>query len=226
MRFDARPPAARTDCQILEVDGIGAADRERNAVHDQRKALAHTFQVMQRLAAGNQIIFRDDLEPIDGDEARLRWPRSGVCAVQDQSRRVSSKWGPGMASGPAVNARCGLLRRARPWPSPGQRRIRPSSSIHSPDPCSCSCPCSCSSPTCTRRFPYRNSRRCSASWRRPRRMLAVLIPEVNNMAAAAAIVALDNLLICIIDPLNVLDHSGIAAHVQDPANARHYYAIV
>jgi len=31
--------------------------------------------------------------------------------------------------------------------------------------------------------------------------LAVLIPEVNSMAAAAAIVALDNLLICIFEPL-------------------------
>jgi hypothetical protein len=32
--------------------------------------------------------------------------------------------------------------------------------------------------------------------------LAVLIPEVNSMAAAAAIVALDNLLICIFEPSN------------------------
>ena len=65
MRFDARGQRPH-HAQILEVDGIGAADRERNAMHDQRKPLAYTFQVMQRFAAGNQVIFGDYLEPIDG----------------------------------------------------------------------------------------------------------------------------------------------------------------
>ena len=48
--------------------------------------------------------------------------------------------------------------------------------------------------------------------------VAVLIPEVNNMAAAAAIVALDSLLICIFYSSFVFQRSGIAALVQDPAN--------
>jgi hypothetical protein len=47
---------------------------------------------------------------------------------------------------------------------------------------------------------------------------AVLIPAVNNMAAAAAIVALDSLLICIVLILSSFGRSGIAARVKDPAN--------
>jgi hypothetical protein len=47
----------------------------------------------------------------------------------------------------------------------------------------------------------------------------VLIAEVNSMAAAAAMAALDSLLICIFDSSKVLERSGIAAHVKDPANA-------
>ncbi len=64
MWFDARSQAAHHP-QIVEIDGIGAADRERDTVHHQRKPLADAFEVVQRLAAGNQIIFSDDLEPID-----------------------------------------------------------------------------------------------------------------------------------------------------------------
>ncbi len=48
--------------------------------------------------------------------------------------------------------------------------------------------------------------------------VAVLIPEVNNIAAAAAIAALDSLLICIFDSSIVFQRSDIAALVQDPAN--------
>src|ERR1700744_218851 len=39
------------------------------------------------------------------------------------------------------------------------------------------------------------------------------------MAAAAAMAALDNLLICIFDSSIVLERSGIAARIKDPANA-------
>jgi hypothetical protein len=46
----------------------------------------------------------------------------------------------------------------------------------------------------------------------------VLIPEVNRRAAAAAIVALEILLICIVGSSIVIERSGIAAHVKDPAN--------
>jgi hypothetical protein len=47
----------------------------------------------------------------------------------------------------------------------------------------------------------------------------VLIAEVNSIAAAAAMAALDSLLICIFDSSIVLERSGIAAHTKDPANA-------
>jgi hypothetical protein len=46
----------------------------------------------------------------------------------------------------------------------------------------------------------------------------VLIAEVNSMAAAAAMAALDSLLICIFDSSIVIERSGIAAHIKDPAN--------
>jgi len=46
----------------------------------------------------------------------------------------------------------------------------------------------------------------------------VAIPEVNSMAAAAAMAALDSLLLCIFDSSIVLERSGIAAQVTDPAN--------
>jgi hypothetical protein len=49
----------------------------------------------------------------------------------------------------------------------------------------------------------------------------VLIAEVNSMAAAAAMAALDSLLICILKFLNsYMERSGIAAHTKDPANGR------
>jgi len=47
----------------------------------------------------------------------------------------------------------------------------------------------------------------------------VLIAEVNSMAAAAAMAALDILLICIFEPSLVIERSGIAAQLIDPANS-------
>jgi hypothetical protein len=46
----------------------------------------------------------------------------------------------------------------------------------------------------------------------------VAIPEVNSMAAAVAMAALDSLLICILKSSIVIERSGIAAHIKDPAN--------
>jgi hypothetical protein len=43
-------------------------------------------------------------------------------------------------------------------------------------------------------------------------------PDVNNIAAAAAIAALDNLLICMMNSSIVIERSDIAAPLQDPAN--------
>jgi hypothetical protein len=51
-------------------------------------------------------------------------------------------------------------------------------------------------------------------------------PEVNNMAAAAAIAALDSLLICMIEPSIVIKRSDIAAPLQRPGQRRDYYPIV
>jgi hypothetical protein len=51
-------------------------------------------------------------------------------------------------------------------------------------------------------------------------------PEVNNIAAAAAIVALDTLVICMIDSSIVIKRSGIAAPLQRPGQRGDYYPIV
>jgi hypothetical protein len=50
-------------------------------------------------------------------------------------------------------------------------------------------------------------------------------PDVNNIAAAAAIVALDNLVICMIGSSIVIERSGIAAPLQRPGQRRDYYSI-
>jgi hypothetical protein len=49
---------------------------------------------------------------------------------------------------------------------------------------------------------------------------------VNNMAAAAAIAALDTLLICMIDSSIVIERSDIAAPLQRPGQPRDYYSII
>jgi hypothetical protein len=48
-------------------------------------------------------------------------------------------------------------------------------------------------------------------------------PDVNNIAAAAAIAALDNLLICMIDSSIVFERSDIAAPLQRPGQRGDYY---
>jgi hypothetical protein len=49
---------------------------------------------------------------------------------------------------------------------------------------------------------------------------------VNNIAAAAAIAALDNLVICMIGTSIVIERSGIAAPLQRPGQPEDYYSIV
>jgi len=51
-------------------------------------------------------------------------------------------------------------------------------------------------------------------------------PDVNNIAAAAANVALDNLLICMIGSSIVIERSGIAALLQRPGQPGDYYSII
>jgi hypothetical protein len=54
----------------------------------------------------------------------------------------------------------------------------------------------------------------------------VASPEVNNIAAAAAIAALDTLVICMIEPSIVIERSDIAAPLQRPGQHRDYYSII
>jgi hypothetical protein len=51
-------------------------------------------------------------------------------------------------------------------------------------------------------------------------------PDVNNIAAAAAIAALDSLLICMIESSIVIERSDIAAPLQRPGQRRDYYSII
>jgi hypothetical protein len=51
-------------------------------------------------------------------------------------------------------------------------------------------------------------------------------PELNNIAAAAAIAALDSLLICMIESSIVFERSDIAAPLQRPGQRRDYYSII
>jgi hypothetical protein len=55
---------------------------------------------------------------------------------------------------------------------------------------------------------------------------AVGTAAVNNIAAAAAIAALDTLLICMMDSSNVIERSDIAAPLQRPGQPGDYYPIV
>jgi hypothetical protein len=50
--------------------------------------------------------------------------------------------------------------------------------------------------------------------------------EVNNIAAAAAIAALDTLVICMFMSSIVIERSGIAAPLERPGQPVDYYAIV
>jgi hypothetical protein len=55
---------------------------------------------------------------------------------------------------------------------------------------------------------------------------AVGATDVNNIAAAAAIAALDTLLICIFKPSFVIERSDIAAPLQRPGQHTNYYSII
>jgi hypothetical protein len=51
-------------------------------------------------------------------------------------------------------------------------------------------------------------------------------PELNNIAAAAAIAALDSLLICMIESSIVVERSDIAAPLHRPGQRADYYSII
>ena len=54
--------------EVLGVERVGTADRERYAVHDHRVVLADPIEVVQRLAPVHEVVLADDLEPVHG------WP--------------------------------------------------------------------------------------------------------------------------------------------------------
>jgi hypothetical protein len=53
-------------CQIVEIERIGAADRQRHAVHHDRIPLGDLLQDMPRPSSRIDEILRDHLKPIDG----------------------------------------------------------------------------------------------------------------------------------------------------------------
>src|SRR5205807_1267617 len=141
---------------LLEVAAIerrAAADRHRYAVHRERITLAHAHQVMQRLAARHQIVFGEDLEPVDGgaigkDRFVVIDPQAKTETERRGLQHGRRKGGPG-------------AQRARPtqwltslWPS--RRRTPPSSSPGTPCPCRSSGPCRRCWRSCTRSVPCRN----------------------------------------------------------------------
>src|SRR5205807_160203 len=51
--------------QIFEVQRVLGADRQRDAVHDDRIAFADAIEHVERPPTGDHEIFRNDLEPVD-----------------------------------------------------------------------------------------------------------------------------------------------------------------
>jgi hypothetical protein len=51
--------------QVLAVERRAAADRERHAVHRERISLADPREMVQRPAAGDEVVLGQHLEPVD-----------------------------------------------------------------------------------------------------------------------------------------------------------------
>src|SRR5450631_2307308 len=87
MRLNAR--RQRPDSgEVVDVDGIGAANRKRYPMHDQWEASAYALQVIQRLAARDQIIFSDDFEPVD----RMRLVKNGLIVRRSQTETKAGQF--------------------------------------------------------------------------------------------------------------------------------------
>jgi hypothetical protein len=52
--------------QVVEIQGVGAANRQRNAVHHDRISLGQLVQNVPGSSAGIHEVLKDDLKPIDG----------------------------------------------------------------------------------------------------------------------------------------------------------------
>src|SRR4051812_34018185 len=63
-RLDA-PSEILKGLQIFKIWRRGGGDRHRHAVHHHGIAFANPIERTQRLAAGQHVIFADDLEPVD-----------------------------------------------------------------------------------------------------------------------------------------------------------------
>src|SRR5260370_949128 len=86
-RLDA-PGKVFQALQIFEIRRGGRCDRQRYAVHHDGIAFANPVQRAQRLAAGQHVVFADDLEPVD-------WRIAGqdfVVMLRAQAETEAEEW--------------------------------------------------------------------------------------------------------------------------------------
>ena len=72
--------------QVVEVQRVGAADRERDAVHDDRVALGDLVEDVARPPAGVHEVLGDDLEPIDAGDGSRECTENGRSAGRRPGR--------------------------------------------------------------------------------------------------------------------------------------------
>ena len=91
--------------QIPAVQRVGAADGQRHAVHDHGVAFADAIQVVQRLAAGDHVVFAQDLEPVH----RRPFVDDGLVVVGAQAQPITQWWRTKVAVGVSHDLRrpCG-----------------------------------------------------------------------------------------------------------------------
>ena len=96
-----RPVGQRLQlAQVLEVQGIGAADRHRNAVEGHRVALRHLVQDVEGTAARVHEVFGEHLEPVHFRALAQDRPEvDGAQADADPQVRKS----PAVAHGQGMN---------------------------------------------------------------------------------------------------------------------------
>ena len=75
--------------EVVEVQLVGAADRERDTVHDDGVALGNLLQHVAWAAGGIDEVFRNDFKPIDVGLMLEDVARNGRC----EDRRRDRDWG-------------------------------------------------------------------------------------------------------------------------------------
>ena len=145
--------------QIVHVEWSGRGDRQRNAVHDDRIALADPIQHVERLAAFDHVVLGNDLEPVDGRLAvedllvMLRPKTQAKTQIKgllgNHAGAPRGVWEPAPAgSHPnSLSGERGSTPRSLPT-GPACRSTRSEASRASPGLCKHSCPCSHSWSSC------------------------------------------------------------------------------